>query len=68
VGAALLGRMLARCDADRSPAYLESSKPGNPPFCQRHGVTVIEERRLPEGPPFWPTWRGPAPRALDTSG
>ncbi|HXU73931.1 MAG TPA: GNAT family N-acetyltransferase [Polyangia bacterium] len=60
VGAALLAPMLARCDAERMPAYLESSNPANLTFYRRHGfvesgpalrfgtdVTVTPMRRGP---------------------
>lgn len=61
VGSALLARMLVRCDSDRMPIYLESSKPTNVPFYQRHGFRLVgEERHLPDGPAFWPMWREPA--------
>ena len=37
VGAALLAPMLARCDDEQLPAYLESSNPQNLSFYRRHG-------------------------------
>lgn len=39
VGAALLAPMLARCDDEQLPAYLESSNPQNLSFYRRHGFT-----------------------------
>jgi GNAT superfamily N-acetyltransferase len=52
VGAALLKPMLARCDAEGLPAYLESSNERNVPFYLRHGFRVLGEERLPDGPPL----------------
>ncbi len=59
IGAALLGPVLARCDREALPAYLESSRPENVPFYERHGFEVTEEFRLGEGPPVWGMLRAP---------
>jgi ribosomal protein S18 acetylase RimI-like enzyme len=61
VGSALMLAMLRRCESERTPAYLESSKPGNVAFYGRYGFKLMDERHLPDGPPFWPMWRDPAP-------
>lgn len=59
-GSALMGPVLARCDRERIPAYLESSKRRNVVLYERHGFRVVEELRLPkEGPPLWRMWRDP---------
>jgi ribosomal protein S18 acetylase RimI-like enzyme len=46
VGSALLAPMLARCDAEKMPAYLESSNPTNVPFYRRHGFVATGELRF----------------------
>ena len=53
VGSALLAPILARCDAERVPAYLESSKPANVPFYERHGFRVVGELAIEHGPIIW---------------
>lgn len=63
LGRALMEGPLARCDAERVPAYLESSKASNVPFYRSLGFEVTEELRLPlGGPSMWPMWRMPKPR------
>jgi ribosomal protein S18 acetylase RimI-like enzyme len=60
-GGALMQPILARCDRERIPAYLESSKRRNVALYERHGFRVVEEIRLPKGgPPIWRMWRDPA--------
>ena len=58
-GKALLSSRVDRCDAERSPAYLESSKRGNIPFYERFGFEVVQEVALPGGPSLWTMWRAP---------
>ncbi len=60
LGSALLASRLSRCDDDRVPAYLESSKECNIPYYERFGFRVTGELRLRGGPPVWPMWREPA--------
>jgi GNAT superfamily N-acetyltransferase len=60
VGSQLMAPILARCDAEGIPAYLESSKERNVPLYERNGFQVVEEMHLPGGgPPLWRMWRDP---------
>jgi GNAT superfamily N-acetyltransferase len=61
VGSALMTPILERCDAEDTPAYLESSKESNIGFYRRHGFEVTDEIQLPKGPKVWPMWRDPQP-------
>lgn len=57
-GAALLRSRLRRCDQERLPAYLESSKLENVPLYQHFGFHVTGTLGLPEGAPVVSTmWR-----------
>lgn len=59
-GSALLRSRLSRCDDQRFPAYLESSKERNIPYYERFGFRVTGEIRLPGGGPcVWSMWRNP---------
>ncbi|MGW1891192.1 GNAT family N-acetyltransferase [Streptomyces sp. NPDC002004] len=64
VGGALIGSVLDRCDDDGLPAYLEASNPRSRRLYERLGFvftgTTVD---LPDGPPMWPMWREPQPRA-----
>jgi GNAT superfamily N-acetyltransferase len=60
LGGALLAPVLARCDAERVPAYLEASTPRNRTLYERHGFAVTDEFVLGRGaPPQWRMWREP---------
>jgi ribosomal protein S18 acetylase RimI-like enzyme len=60
IGSAVIRPGLELCDRERLPAYLETGKERNLAFYARHGFTVLDELRLPQGPPVWFLWREPA--------
>ncbi|MDP1849272.1 MAG: GNAT family N-acetyltransferase [Solirubrobacteraceae bacterium] len=61
IGTALMRPMLARCDREGLPAYLEATTPRNVALYRRNGFAVVDEIRLPDdGPPLWRMWRAPA--------
>lgn len=60
IGTQLMAPILARCDAEGVPAYLESSKERNVALYERNGFKVVETFDLPKGgPPVWRMWRDP---------
>jgi GNAT superfamily N-acetyltransferase len=59
LGAAVLQPVLARCDADGVPAYLESTNPRNRTLYLRHGFVALDEVHLPDGPAMLRMWRDP---------
>ncbi|MBI5948851.1 MAG: GNAT family N-acetyltransferase [Chloroflexi bacterium] len=60
VGTQLMRPILERCDRERIPAYLESSKERNVPLYERNGFRVTEVFTVPGGgPPIWLMWRDP---------
>jgi GNAT superfamily N-acetyltransferase len=60
LASAALEPVLARCDADGVPAYLESTRERNVAFYERHGWTVTGTIDVPEGGPrLWAMWREP---------
>ena len=67
LGTALLRPTLQRCDRECLPAYLEASSERNAALYARLGFVHLGERRLPDGPPFWPMRRPPAPPAAVSS-
>lgn len=57
-GGVVMRRSLAKCDAQRMPAYLESSKESNIPVYQSFGFEVTGEVKIPGGgPTIYPMWR-----------
>jgi ribosomal protein S18 acetylase RimI-like enzyme len=59
LGSALLRPVLNRCDAERTPAWLETTNERNLPLYERHGFKVVNECDIPNGPHFWGMWREP---------
>ncbi len=60
LASAALQPVLTRCDAERIPAYLESTKEANVGFYQRHGFEVVGCVPIPtDGPSLWLMWRLP---------
>jgi ribosomal protein S18 acetylase RimI-like enzyme len=60
VGSRLLSAGLARVDAQRRPAFLETSTEANVALYRRHGFEVIDEYWVrPDSPPSWAMWREP---------
>ena len=57
LASAVLAPVLERCDRERMPAYLESSKAANIPFYNKHGFEVVDELCIPGGPSLWPMVR-----------
>jgi GNAT superfamily N-acetyltransferase len=59
-GSAALAPVLARCDAEGIPAYLESTKERNVAFYEHHGFAVRRMIDIPlDGPKLWAMWREP---------
>jgi len=64
LGGQLLDYGLAKVDAERLPAYLESSNPRNIPLYERHGFRVTRRLDLPTGAPTATAmWRESDPAA-----
>lgn len=59
LGSALLRAVLAGCDREGIPAYLEATSTESCRLYQRHGFELTGEIPLPGGPSFWPMWREP---------
>jgi hypothetical protein len=55
-----MGPIVARCDEEGLPAYLESSKESNVAFYARHKFAVSMPFELKGGPTLYFMWR-PAP-------
>jgi ribosomal protein S18 acetylase RimI-like enzyme len=60
LGAELLSQCLARVDADRLPAFLETPNPRTLPFYERHGFAVTSVSQAGTCPPVTSMRRPPA--------
>jgi ribosomal protein S18 acetylase RimI-like enzyme len=58
-GAALMRPVLARCDAEGLPAYLEATTPRNRALYERNGFGVVGEITVKGSPPLWSMRREP---------
>jgi GNAT superfamily N-acetyltransferase len=59
LGSKLMFPILARCDDQGLPAYLEASSPRNRDLYERHGFEATDEVAPRGGPPIWLMWREP---------
>ena len=58
LGSQLMFEILARCDREGTPAYLESSTEGSRALYERHGFETKKVIHMPRGgPPLWLMWR-----------
>ena len=59
-GTAVLAPVLARCDTEGLPAYLETQKEENIAYYARHRFDVVRKLDLEPCPPVWTLLREPA--------
>jgi GNAT superfamily N-acetyltransferase len=59
IASRLLEPVLDHCDAERLPAYLETSTPSHVAFYRRRGFQVRDRIGVPGGPPILTLWREP---------
>ena len=60
LGSAVIGPVLACCDANGTPAYCDTSAERNVRFYGRHGFEVVDEADVPDGGPHvWLLHRPP---------
>jgi GNAT superfamily N-acetyltransferase len=55
----LIRHALDICDAQKLPAYAETSVARNVRHWARFGFNVVRERAIPHGPHLWAIWREP---------
>ncbi len=59
-GSAVLAPVLARCDGEKLPAYLETQKEANLAYYARHRFEVVRKLDMAPTPPVWTLLREPA--------
>jgi len=59
-GSAALAPVLARCDEEKLPAYLETQKEANLAYYARHRFEVVRKLEIGPCPPVWTLLREPA--------
>jgi ribosomal protein S18 acetylase RimI-like enzyme len=59
LGGELMRHALARCDREKTPAYLETANPRNIPLYRRFGFEVMGEIQVGAAPRMTPTVRQP---------
>ena len=65
IGGQLMAPILALCDRERLPAYLETAKEINVTFYQKHGFQVVDQSYVPGGGPKGWLMKRPARLAQD---
>src|SRR5271154_4220521 len=59
LGSGLLRHVVASCDREGLPAYLEATNPRNRDLYARHGFNVVETIQAGSSPPMWAMLREP---------
>ena len=59
VGSALISPVLRKADESQLPCYLETDKPEDVAFYEKHGFRVVTKESVKDSPPFW-TMQRPA--------
>jgi ribosomal protein S18 acetylase RimI-like enzyme len=59
IGKALMAPVLRKADESRLPCYLETDKPEDVVFYEKHGFEVLEKFTIKDSPPFWTMQRPP---------
>jgi GNAT superfamily N-acetyltransferase len=53
IGSALMRPQLEKADGARLPCYLETDRPEDVVFYEKHGFAVVEKLTVDDSPPFW---------------